>query len=756
MYRSVYPSNMESSLIVPELKSINTIPVAVQYLVRPCATEIVLLAVSFFLLAAFISQGKIWDRPDPYGYIYFERPQVRQGALNDDEPAARDIARDMDNLDKDFVIFWGSQSGTAENLAHRLSRDLFLRFDAKVMVADLSDYSPASICSIPSSKLIVFILSTYGEGGPSDNAVEFFDWASRADDPCDVSGLRVLAFGLGNSNYKFYNKVVDVVVEKLTRAGASMLLPVAKADDADESTEEDYLAWVEQVHDVFERQLKMQPRLTGYTPTLSIEDVTGETSEELVQQAIIRKRDESSTSLTVSAIKALPVHSSANMSHQVNEWNCLHMELDLTGFPELRYKTGDHLAVWPVNPDEEVNRLLKILGREETADAPVAFHACNETDGVKVASPTTLRVLLQHQLELCAPVSRNCAMELAQFAPIEEAKAFLSNLGRNRDAFASFRSRMFLTLGRLMEHASDGACWPNLPLSWVIETLPTLQPRYYSISSSSVLSPRRLSVTVRVSNDSLPNNPAVMIPGLATNYLHGLSRKRDTSGASYHPDLNTPIPLSLQTGHVRIHAQIRRTRFKPPTSPATPIIMIANGTGIAPFRAFVLERAKLHSIGRTVGRMVLFFGCRRPSDGSFLYRDELESAARSLNAPSPSAPSAATAAEGGAPKQMVINAAFSRLTDAEVDDDGCAGAVVRGYVQDAVERDVDGVIHMLAEDGASVYICGGAAMGREVGQRIARGYERVKGLGGDESTGAGAEWVASIKRKGKWKEDVWD
>ena len=49
--------------------------------------------------------------------------------------------------------------------------------------------------------------------------------------------------------------------------------------------------------------------------------------------------------------------------------------------------------------------------------------------------------------------------------------------------------------------------------------------------------------------------------------------------------------------------------------------MVASDKGIAPFRAFVAERARLAKMGRTVGRMIMFFGCRGRDD--FLYEDEL-------------------------------------------------------------------------------------------------------------------------------------
>ncbi|CAM1508745.1 Fc.00g055930.m01.CDS01 [Cosmosporella sp. VM-42] len=727
-------------------RSESTFPL--QNIKQPSHLEIVLLAATALFLAVFTLQGIAWDRPDPYSYIYFERPQLKPGQEDVRKLSTRNIAKHLDILQKDLVVLWGSQSGTAESLAHRLSRDLHVRFGLSILTADLSDYDPASIAAIPASKIVILILATYGEGGPSDNAMEFWDWITHDNMP-DLSNLKLLTFGLGNSNYKYFNKVVDEASTKLKQAGATLLSPVGRADDAESTTEEDYLAWVEDVHGVLQRELHILPQPLAYTPSLSVSSASNTSCNDLYIN-VTKFRNQRRTGTKTSVTKPLPICVSEDRSAPSSGRSCLHIELDLTEFPELRYKTGDHLAVWPINPEDEVNRLLTILGRTTTADDAISVEVLDASDNLTISTPTTLRTLLRHQLEICGPVSRSTAIELIEFAPSEESRALLSHLGGDRNEFAQFRARSYVTFSSLLEYTSKGDVWTTLPLSYLIERIPALQSRYYSISSSSVLSPRRLSITVRVSNKVLPNKDAVTIPGLASNYLLALSRNSaaDPSNPRNY-DLSGRTPLVLPA---TLHCHIRRTTFKLPVATTTPVIMIANGTGIAPFRAFIQERAKLQAVGRSVGRMILFFGCRRP-DTDYLYGEELKEIQRTLNASHLStsngesnSPDRTSRTLDNPGNLLDIRTAFSRLNSEEQTNQA------RGYVQDVVSNELATVVSMLDEENASIYVCGGSNMSRGVGAHITRGYAELKSATADQ----GAEWVNGLKRAGKWMEDVWD
>lgn len=525
---------------------------------------------------------------------------------------------------------------------------------------------------------------------------------------------------------------MDVVDGALQKAGAERLLDVGRADDAAGATEEDFLAWKDDLFTFFVKGLGMQQHEVKYEPQLSAVQNDSLDLADLHLGEPLRSSDKGS-----SEVRPLRIRGCRELFSNTPR-NCLHLDLDLTEHPQVTYKTGDHLAVWAMNPDEEVERLLAVLGLAGSRNVPLLVQALDKSVKVPVPSPTTTEAVLRHYLEICAPISRDAVKALAQFAPTEQAKSFLTALSEDRASFAQFIADKHLNLGRLLEMAaqqqpgSDSTTWSSLPLSFLIETLPKMQPRYYSISSSSMISPRHPTITALVSSTPLATSTSTSttsteasIPGLATNYLLGLSHSLapDSTPAPTHPaGLTYPLagPGDALSGG-RVYAHVRRSRFKLPAQPSHPLVMVAAGTGVAPFRAFLAERARMLQIGKEVGEMVLFFGCRRAGE-DYIYREELEGFEREL---------------GG---RLRIVTAFSR-------EEGSPKA----YVQDRVRELGADVVRLVLEGGASVYMCGRASMAREVGGVMGELVGKEKGWGQEQIK----EWTERMKRNRTWQEDVW-
>ena len=569
--------------------------------------------------------------------------------------------------------------------------------------------------------MAIFILSTFGEGDPSDNAFALWDWVQKNDDP--LSDLRYFAFGLGNKNYKYYNRVVDVVSECLRKRGAQLMMPVGKADDAEGTTEEDFISWRGDLFTFFRERLGFGEKELVYEPSLSVAEESCPDPQNLSVGVPIDHGAPVKIGATSSAIEQIPIKATRELFKSSTR-NCIHIEIDISKHSTLRYKTGDHIAIFPINPETEIELLLQMLGLYDRRKEPISIRPLDPSFKPRLPSTTTTEALFKHYLEICAPVSRDSLSNLSQFAPSPAAKDFIIKISRDKDGFNELVSRTHLTFGRFLQLAitSDpGLNWSKLPLSLVAESLPSMQPRYYSISSSSVISPKTISVTALVSKDAMPHAPESFIHGITSNYmfaLHKHSSKAPTVAfGSTCPIYDSSCSKTSAEGPMNLFAQIHRSKFRLPTQESRPIIMIGAGTGIAPFRAFIAERTRLATLNRRVGEMLLFFGCRNPNE-DFIYQDEFETAQMQLNG------------------SLSIATAFSRVDNV--------------YVQDRVREQVQCVMRLL-EDGANMYICGRAAMAREVGKALAEYMGKRKGWNEAEVR----EWSEGLRRRGNWQEDVW-
>ncbi|KAF0641283.1 hypothetical protein FPSE5266_11939 [Fusarium pseudograminearum] len=673
--------------------------------------------------AAYLLRGIAWDKPDPYHHVWFERMGSKSGSSSSRPKATRDIAKRLEETGKDVVVFWGSQSGTAETFANRLSKECHLRFGLQTFCADLCDYDPESIVNLSQRKLAIFILSTYGEGDPSDNTAAFWDWLTKTSN-IQLPNLRYMAFGLGNTSYRYYNRVIDVVVQHLDKYGAQRLMPVGRANDAQGGTEEDFLSWKDDLYTHFQENLGYQERDIPYEPNIQlIQDESLDIMDLNLGEPIQNRSGPAKVVKQYSPIRPLAIQSSQELYTSPGR-HCLHMELDISDQPELRYRTGDHLAIYPINPDYEVQLLLKALGLEDRAEKPLLVQTLEEGASTKIPSPTSSLALFRHYLEVAAPVSREIVGQLARFAPSLGSSEVLKTLAESKEAYATYIASNHITMGRLLHLVAPGAVWAKLPLSYVVETLPCIQPRYYSISSSSSVSARRLSITVGVDKLPLQQDPSRVIRGITTNYLYTLGNA--LNGDASQPDVGPDAPSYALSGpgdtlkgH-KVFACIRRSNFKLPTLSSTPIILIGAGTGLAPFRGFILERARLQAVGKPIGKMLLFFGCRSPNE-DYLYRDELVEVAQKLQG------------------CLEIVTAFSR-----------AEGEPKKYVQDRVEERKSQVCELLQE-GASIYFCGRAAMARVTGNLVEESMKTQNNWTSDEAR----SWTESTKKGNKWLEDVW-
>ncbi|KAJ5330422.1 hypothetical protein N7476_000205 [Penicillium atrosanguineum] len=671
--------------------------------------DLVVLVALLVGSVAYFTKGTYWAvAKDPYA----ASASAMNGAAKSGK--TRNIVEKMDETGKNCVIFYGSQTGTAEDYASRLAKEGSQRFGLKTMVADIEDYDYDNLDTFPDDKVAFFVLATYGEGEPTDNAVEFYQFltgddvafesgASADDQP--LSSLKYVTFGLGNNTYEHYNAMVRQVDTALTKLGAKRIGSAGEGDDGAGTMEEDFLAWKEPMWTALTDAMNLQERFP--------EDETVYLGEPTAAHREGRAKGPFSAHNPFIA----PIVESREL-FTVKDRNCLHMEISIAG-SNLSYQTGDHIAVWPTNAGAEVDRFLEVFGIADKRHSVINVKGIDVTAKVPIPTPTTYDAAVRYYMEACAPVSRQFVSTLAAFAPDEASKNEIVRLGADKDYFHEKISNHCFNIAQALQSITSKP-FSAVPFSLLVEGLNKLQPRYYSISSSSLVQKDKISITAVVESVRLPG-ASHMIKGVTTNYLLALKQKQNGDPTPDPHGLTYSItgPRNKYDGiHVPVH--VRHSNFKLPSDPSKPIIMVGPGTGVAPFRGFIQERAALAAKGEKVGTTLLFFGCRK-RDEDFIYSDEFQTYQEQMG------------------DALKVITAFSREGTPKV------------YVQHRLKENAELVSELLKQK-ANFYVCGDAAnMAREVNLVLGHIIAEQRGMPAEK----GEEMVKHMRSSGSYQEDVW-
>ncbi|KAI5460615.1 putative NADPH--cytochrome P450 reductase [Mariannaea sp. PMI_226] len=675
------------------------------------------VVVGFTLLLSFVYLKGAFKAPTipPYvaGIIHANGLPKKSGSQ-----VTRDIVERLKVTGKNCVLFYGTQTGTAEDYVARLAKEGSQRFGLKTLIADLADYDFECFESFPEDKFAIFVMATYGEGEPTDNAIGFFNYINREDIALKLSSLRYVAFGLGNSMYEHYNATIRNMDTKLTQLGAQRIGSLGTGDDGAGTLEEDFLAWREDMWATVAKAMNLDERdELVYEPLYSVTEdrvlslqhesvYLGEPTEAHLNGS--QKRPFSAHNPYIATI------TESRELFAVKDRHCLHLEIQVNS--ELSYHTGDHIAIWPTNAGREVDRFLSVFGLLRKRDQVINIESVDATAKVPFPTPTTYDAAVSYYMEICAPVSRQFIASLAQFAPDEVSKKELVRLGNNKEYFRKKVTEQRYNIAQTLQTISQKAF--SVPFSLLIEGVHRLQPRYYSISSSSLVQKDRISITAVVESLAMPG---YTVKGVTTNYLLALKQRQNNEPT------HDPYCLTYTTGGPRqkyinhqIPVHIRHSHFKLPADASRPIIMIGPGSGVAPFRGFIQERAALAARGEKVGISLLFFGCRNRNE-DFLYKEEWKVFEEKLGA------------------TFKLFTAFSREGKAKV------------YVQHRLlEQSV--LVNQLLRQGAIIYICGDAAnMARAVHKTLGEIIANQRGL----TTEQAEEVIKELRQNGGYQEDVW-
>ncbi|KAJ7695704.1 hypothetical protein B0H17DRAFT_1055278 [Mycena rosella] len=610
----MHDSNQSLSPSVFSLAAIASIP----GMASSSSSDVVILGLGVVLAGLYLFRDQLFSASKPK-----VAPPTTKAANGSGNP--RDFIAKMKEGKKRIVIFYGSQTGTAEEYAIRLAKEAKSKFGLASLVCDPEEYDFETLDQLPEDCAVFFVMATYGEGEPTDNAVQLMQ--NLQDEAFEFSngehkleGLKYVVFSLGNRTYEHYNLIGRQVDAALSKMGGIRMGERGEGDD-DKSMEEDYLEWKDGMWEAFATTMGVEEGQGGDSADFAVSELIDHAPEkvylgELSARALTKTKGIHDAKNPYPA----PISISRELFQSTEERNCVHIELN-TENSGITYQHGDHVGVWPSNPDVEVDRLLCALGLSDKKDSVIGIESLDPALAkVPFPVPTTYATVLRHYIDISAVVGR------------------YKTLNSNKEEYHNIVANGCLKLGEVLQLAAgndltvhptkDNTTAWTIPFDIIVSAIPRLQPRYYSISSSPKLHPTSIHVTVVVlkyQSAASARVPTKWVFGVGSNFL--LNLKYAANGET-QPLLASTVPTYAIEGPRGAYKS--ETVFKSPsTLPTNP-----KSPGVAPFRGFVQERVALarRSIEKNGpdaladwGRISLFYGCRKSTE-DFLYKEDMHCA----------------------------------------------------------------------------------------------------------------------------------
>jgi len=474
-------------------------------------------------------------------------------------------------------ILYGSQTGTAQEVAEFVGRRAARRgFQPLVLAMDEFD-----IGTLPEQRLIVFVAATTGDGEAPDNMKNFWRFLLRKGLPnTALRDVSFAVFGLGDSSYAKFNAIARKLHARLQQLGAAPLVERGLGDEqSNNGIDGDVDLWLPGLwsallarHPIPDGcEVDDTPELPPPRCAIRIEPPSGASSPP-DRASVPDRLDAPFYRAPLSAYGAgerpaphiARLECNARVTASDWEQDVRHLRFDVSG-SGLWYRAGDVAVVYPCNSGD-MRGAAVMLGLDP--DARV-------TGVPEVAAEVTVEELLTRYLDVLGSPRRYFFELLSFFAADEEQREKLLELSSPEGAslmydYAQRERRTYLEV--MAEFASA-----RPPLEYLLTMIPPLKPRQFSIASSLAAHPGKLELCVAMVEYRTPLGRHKK--GVCTEWLAGLP-------------VGAHVPMWILRGAMRL-----------PERPEVPIICIGPGTGVAPCRALLEERAAL-AAGRPLGEPV--------------------------------------------------------------------------------------------------------------------------------------------------------
>jgi len=612
-------------------------------------------------------------KPDEfYMRIRLRAPHERLSAAPVEERVEEAPLASVSGTGQRFAVLYGSSLGTARDIAEEIAERANLDgFETIVRSMDDSFKGGAA----PEDKVIVIVTATYNGRAPDTALAVEKALDAGAFDGADWTGARFAVLGIGNSqwpNYQIFPKRIDAAIEA---AGATRLLPRAEADG-----QGDFDGAVA----AFVRDL-WKALGSDTTPSESVSTLSLRPIDTSAARAAALPEHAQQLEIVGNAEMIRPADGLWDFAKEPPRPSTRFIRIRL---PQgQHYHTGDHIAVYAHNRPDLVERAIGRLGLKGSMQVRVDGQG-GRFRHLPLGQTVTVRQLLTDFVELSDPLPKRALAVIAAQTRCPNTKRELARLETVFDAEVAGKRLSLLDL--LDQHPAA-----ELSLDSLVELSAAISPRFYSIASSPLVSPDVAELIVGTMAAPAWSGLGEH-RGFASGYMQGVAPGDQVFGYVRRP--NPP--------------------FAPPADPGVPMILIGPGTGFAPLRGFIQERAAQKAAGEDVATSLLFFGCRHP-DHDWLCRDEIEGWAR----------------EGVIDPYLAFSAVESHPWK---------------FVQDALWAEQERVWAALGA-GAQIFLCGdGRFMAPAVRDTLIR--IQMQQAGGEHAQGS--QWLEELIEDGRFHQDV--
>ncbi|XP_031105689.1 NADPH-dependent diflavin oxidoreductase 1-like isoform X1 [Ipomoea triloba] len=625
-----------------------------------------------------------------------------------------------------LLILYASQTGNAIDAAERLGREAERR-GCPAAVLSVDEFDPISL---PNEEIVVFVVSTTGQGDTPDSMKVFWRFLLQRNlSQIWLKGVNYAVFGLGDSSYQKYNFVAKKLDKRLLDLGATPIIERGLGDDQHPSGYEGALdPWMSSLWNVLHQNNPMlfpngpeyetsnielldQPKIKiTYHDAYDTDAGNQQFSMPLVadlnfiEKQIVRARSmfpgthsgKNQPDCFLRMVKNDPL-SKVGCGKDVR-----HFELEPVS-SSIQYEVGDVLEVLPGQSAASVDAFIKRCNLNPDSYIRVQPRDKDQSPADNTIStvmlPVRLRTFVELTMDIASASPRRYFFEImSYFATAEHEKERLKYFASSegRDDLYQYNQKERRTVLEVLDDFPS----VQMPFEWLVQLVPPLKTRAFSISSSLLAHPNQVHLTVSIVSWTTPYKRKRT--GLCSSWLAGLD-----------PQQGVLIPAWFHKGSL------------PPPPPPLPLILVGPGTGCAPFRGFVEERALQSKSGTTTAPIIFFFGCRN-EENDFLYRDFWQSHAQNGGVLSEE--------KGGG-----FFVAFSRDQPQKV------------YVQHKMKEQSTKVWNLLAE-GAAVYVAGSAS---KMPSDVLSAFEEIVSKESGVSREAAARWLRALERACKYHVEAW-